>query len=58
MTAHEEVVPKGQAIYVREKAQIYQCPRCLRSVPTQYQGAKIATRIDCELDTHRVRWED
>lgn len=53
-----ETVRFGVVVWQSDTAQSYQCPHCLRSVRTQYDGPEYATAIICNgpLADHVVQW--
>jgi hypothetical protein len=55
--AFREVVVFGdRAVYQSEDAKTYQCPECLRPIPTTYEGKDVPTVTCIGGGNHVVRW--
>jgi hypothetical protein len=58
MTAHEEVVKYGIAVWQSDTAKTYRCPYCLKPLFSQYEGEESPT-VTCHgpLADHVLRWK-
>lgn len=52
----DEHVPGGRAIWQSDGAKTYQCPTCLQSVFSQYEGTE-SPEVECKANgDHVLRW--